>query len=40
MMRTARGRVATNNAYTHFGLPPPERESVNRELFTGPPDDG
>ena len=40
MMRTARGRVATNNAYTHFGLTPPERESVNRELFTGPPGDG
>ena len=38
MMRTARGRVATNNAYTHFGLTPPER--VNRELFTGPPGDG
>lgn len=40
MMRTARGRVATNHAYTHFGLTPPERESVNRELFTGPPGDG
>lgn len=40
MMRTARGRVATNNAYTHFGLTPPERESINRELFTGPPGDG
>ena len=38
MMRTARGRVATNNAYTHFGLTPPER--VNRELFTGPPGGG
>jgi Holliday junction DNA helicase RuvB len=23
MMRTARGRVATKNAYLHFGLPPP-----------------
>ena len=39
MMRTARGRVATNNAYTHFGLMPPERESVNRELFASPPGD-
>ena len=39
MMRTARGRVATNNAYTHFGLTPPERESVNRELFANPPGD-
>jgi Holliday junction DNA helicase RuvB len=26
MMRTARGRVATNNAYLHFGLAPPQRE--------------
>ena len=26
MMRTARGRVATNNAYLHFGLTPPARE--------------
>jgi Holliday junction DNA helicase RuvB len=26
MMRTARGRVATNSAYLHFGLTPPERE--------------
>ena len=24
MMRTARGRVATNNAYLHFGLTPPQ----------------
>lgn len=31
MMRTARGRVATKNAYLHFGLTPPERES-NAEL--------
>lgn len=28
MMRTARGRVATKNAYLHFGLTPPEREST------------
>jgi len=26
MMRTARGRVATSNAYLHFGLTPPSRE--------------
>ncbi len=26
MMRTARGRVATKNAYLHFGLKPPARE--------------
>jgi Holliday junction DNA helicase RuvB len=26
MMRTARGRVATNSAYLHFGLTPPVRE--------------
>ncbi|MDH4109718.1 MAG: Holliday junction branch migration DNA helicase RuvB [Gammaproteobacteria bacterium] len=28
MMRTARGRVATRNAYLHFGLTPPEREPL------------
>jgi len=28
VMRTARGRVATRNAYLHFGLAPPARESV------------
>lgn len=28
MMRTARGRVATRNAYLHFGLKPPARESI------------
>jgi Holliday junction DNA helicase RuvB len=27
MMRTARGRVATGNAYQHFGLVPPARDS-------------
>ena len=31
MMRTARGRVATSNAYLHFGLEPP-RTSANQEL--------
>jgi Holliday junction DNA helicase RuvB len=28
MMRTARGRVATRNAYLHFGLAPPTREAI------------
>jgi len=28
MMRTARGRVATGNAYLHFGLRPPAREQA------------
>ncbi len=28
MMRTARGRVATSNAYLHFGLTPPPRQST------------
>ncbi len=27
MMRTARGRMATKNAYLHFGLPVPQRDS-------------
>jgi Holliday junction DNA helicase RuvB len=31
MMRTSRGRVATNNAYLHFGLTPPA-SSANQEL--------
>ena len=31
MMRTARGRVATRNAYLHFGLTPPTT-SANQEL--------
>jgi len=28
MMRTARGRVATSNAYVHFGLTPPARDNT------------
>ena len=28
MMRTARGRVATKNAYLHFGLAPPPRDAM------------
>jgi Holliday junction DNA helicase RuvB len=34
-MRTARGRVATRNAYQHFGLKVPERTSATLELFKG-----
>jgi len=34
MMRTARGRVATSNAYLHFGLAPPARnDSPELPLF-------
>ena len=33
VMRTARGRVATRNAYQHFGLKVPERASATLELF-------
>jgi Holliday junction DNA helicase RuvB len=33
LMRTARGRMATRNAYLHFGLRPPERVSANLPLF-------
>ena len=33
MMRTARGRVATNNAYLHFGLSVPASREVRRDLF-------
>ena len=32
MMRTARGRVATNNAYLHFGLAVPANRDVPRDL--------
>ena len=32
MMRTARGRVATNNAYLHFGLAVPANREVPRDL--------
>ncbi len=28
MMRTSRGRVATSNAYIHFGLTPPQRDAT------------
>jgi Holliday junction DNA helicase RuvB len=33
IMRTPRGRVATRNAYLHFGLKPPQRTNVNEEMF-------
>jgi Holliday junction DNA helicase RuvB len=33
LMRTARGRIATRNAYLHFGLKVPERASANLPLF-------
>lgn len=39
MMRTARGRVATRNAYIHFGLTPPEsvtRTPGSLDLFDEP----
>jgi Holliday junction DNA helicase RuvB len=35
VMRTARGRVATRNAYQHFGLKVPERAATTLELFKG-----
>lgn len=33
IMRTPRGRVATRNAYLHFGLKPPQRTNINEEKF-------
>ena len=33
LMRTARGRMATRNAYLHFGLKVPERAGGNLPLF-------
>lgn len=33
LMRTARGRVATRNAYLHFGLTPPARPATAIPLF-------
>ncbi|MGA0800907.1 MAG: Holliday junction DNA helicase RuvB C-terminal domain-containing protein, partial [Steroidobacteraceae bacterium] len=33
LMRTARGRTATRNAYLHFGLTPPARPSAAMPLF-------
>jgi Holliday junction DNA helicase RuvB len=36
IMRTARGRVVTKNAYAHFGLTPPVRTDAALPLFDGP----
>ncbi|MCI0668639.1 MAG: Holliday junction branch migration DNA helicase RuvB, partial [Methylococcaceae bacterium] len=33
IMRTPRGRVATRNAYLHFGMKPPAAGHINRDLF-------
>ena len=33
LMRTARGRMATRNAYLHFGLKVPERAQSTMPLF-------
>jgi Holliday junction DNA helicase RuvB len=33
LMRTARGRMATRNAYLHFGLKMPERQAPTGDLF-------
>jgi Holliday junction DNA helicase RuvB len=33
IMRTARGRMATRNAYLHFGLQAPERPAASGDLF-------
>jgi len=33
LMRTARGRMATRNAYLHFGLKMPERQQPTGDLF-------
>ncbi len=33
IMRTPRGRVVTQNAYTHFGLQPPKQLSTSLDLF-------
>jgi len=42
MMRTARGRMATRQAYVHFGLPAPHRvvDAESLSLFDGSGDDG
>jgi Holliday junction DNA helicase RuvB len=36
LVRTARGRMATRQAYLHFGLKPPERATPNLPLFEEP----
>jgi len=35
LMRTPRGRVATANAYRHFGLKPPASDALTEDLFEG-----
>ena len=37
LMRTSRGRVATRNAYLHFGMRPPERTAATMQLFEDGP---
>ena len=39
MMRTARGRMATRQAYVHFGLPAPHRvvDAESLSLFDAGP---
>ncbi|WP_455218156.1 Holliday junction branch migration DNA helicase RuvB [Kaarinaea lacus] len=34
LMRSPRGRVATRNAYLHFGLPVPSRADITGDLFS------
>ncbi len=38
LMRTPRGRVATANAYRHFGLKPPATPEIADDLFVGEAD--
>jgi len=33
LMRTPRGRIVTQKAYLHFGLPVPDKEPVNDDMF-------
>ena len=40
MMRTSRGRVATKNAWTHFGLAVPKKHMIESDLFDQAPVDG
>ena len=40
MMRTARGRIATKNAWTHFGLAVPKGHVIEHDLFDQTTPDG
>ena len=40
MMRTSRGRVATKNAWAHFGLAVPKEHVIESDLFDQPTADG